>query len=97
MASPATSDTSTAASPSNPPSVELCTPPTEASFGTDEGPRHYRTVVNTLATTTPILDFDYSEECLLAVEEPVSFTEAEKESCWRRAMIKEMNSIEGYV
>ncbi|KAF0920717.1 hypothetical protein E2562_036418 [Oryza meyeriana var. granulata] len=46
--------------------VEFYTPPppTDASTGTDEGPRCYRTVANTLATTTPILDFDYNDESI---------------------------------
>lgn len=78
-----------------PPGMEFCSPPSDASEGTDEAPRRYRTVANTLATTTPILDFDYDDQCLMATEEPASFAEAEKESCWRKAMIEEMNSIEG--
>lgn len=74
--------------------IEFCTPPTDASRGTDEAPRCYRTVANTLATMQPILDFDYSEECLLSEEEPTSFLEAEKQSCCRKAMLEEMKSIE---
>lgn len=74
--------------------IEFCTPPTDASRGTDEAPRRYRTVANTLATMQPILDFDYSEECLLSEEEPTSFLEAEKQSCCRKAMLEEMKSIE---
>ncbi|KAF0904823.1 hypothetical protein E2562_037598 [Oryza meyeriana var. granulata] len=76
------------------PGVEFCTPPSNVSDGSDEAPQRYRTVANTLATTMPILDFDYGDECMVAMEEPTSFTEAEKESCWRKAMIEEMNSIE---
>ncbi|KAF0917215.1 hypothetical protein E2562_017118 [Oryza meyeriana var. granulata] len=63
------------------PGVEFVTPPSNASAGIDEAPRRYRTVANTLATTTPILYFDYGDECMLAMEEPTSFTEAEKQSC----------------
>ncbi|KAF0902043.1 hypothetical protein E2562_011859 [Oryza meyeriana var. granulata] len=76
------------------PRVEFCTPPSNASDGSDEAPQRYRKVANTLATTMQILDFDYGDECMVAMEEPTSFTEAEKESCWRKAMIEEMNSIE---
>lgn len=46
-------------------------------------------------TTLRILDFDYGDEFMMAVEEPTSFAEAEKEGCWRRAMLEEMQSIEG--
>lgn len=73
--------------------VEFCTLPTDARTNTDGAPRRYRTVANMLATTTPVLDFDYSNECLMAVEEPASFTEAEKQAWWRKAMIEEMNAI----
>ncbi|KAF0899848.1 hypothetical protein E2562_025103 [Oryza meyeriana var. granulata] len=62
--------------------VELCTPSTDASTMTDEAPHRYRTVPNTLATTSPILDFDYGDECLMAVEEPASFVEAKRQSYW---------------
>nr|ABB47448.2 retrotransposon protein, putative, Ty1-copia subclass [Oryza sativa Japonica Group] len=92
----ATSPTSSTGTATTLPSgVEFCSPPTDASEGTDEGPRSYRTVVNTLATLTPILDFNYSDQCLMAAEEPASFLEAEQESCWRKAMLEEMESIEG--
>ncbi|KAF0924200.1 hypothetical protein E2562_008497 [Oryza meyeriana var. granulata] len=77
--------------------VEFCTPPSNASDGSDEAPQRYRTVANTLATTMPILNFDYGDECMLAMEEPSSFTEAEKQSCWRKAMIEEITSIEDRV
>ncbi|KAF0935065.1 hypothetical protein E2562_029998 [Oryza meyeriana var. granulata] len=95
--SPITSSTPAVVSPgevvepviptSSVPGLEFCTPPSNASDGSDEAPRRYRTVANTLATTMPILDFDYGDECMVAMEEPTSFTEAKKESCWRKAMI----------
>lgn len=97
--SPATPDmapvSATGSGPASVPAVgvEFCTPPTDARTNTDGAPRRYRTVANTLATTTPVLDFDYSNECLMAVEEPASFTEAEKQAWWRKAMIEEMNAI----
>ncbi|KAF0891500.1 hypothetical protein E2562_009908 [Oryza meyeriana var. granulata] len=56
--------------PSTVAGIEFCTPPTDVSTGIDEAPRWYRTVVNTLATMSPILDFDYGDECLMAMEEP---------------------------
>ena len=74
----ATSQTSSTGTAKTLPSgVEFCSPPTDASEGTNEGPRRYRTVANTLATTAPILDFDYSDQCLMTAEEPANFLEAE--------------------
>ncbi|KAF0894218.1 hypothetical protein E2562_037278 [Oryza meyeriana var. granulata] len=67
--------------------VEFCTPLTDASAGTDEAPHRYRTVADTLTTTSPILNFDYGDECLMVVEEPANFVEAEKQGCWQKAMI----------
>nr|AAU90089.1 putative polyprotein [Oryza sativa Japonica Group] len=80
---------------SSPAGVEFCTPPSDASIESDGAPPRFRTVNNVLATTTPVLDFDYDDECLIAEQEPFSFKEAEKEQCWMKAMEEEMSSIEG--
>ena len=74
--------------------VEFCTPPSSVTPGTEEGPVRYRHVQDILSTTKPVLDFDYSDQCLLATEEPASFVEAEQHECWRKAMEEELRSIE---
>nr|CAE04466.3 OSJNBa0029L02.7 [Oryza sativa Japonica Group] len=74
--------------------VEFCTPPSSVTPGTEEGPVRYRRVQDILSTTEPVLDFDYSDQCLLATEEPASFVEAEQHECWRKAMEEELRSIE---
>lgn len=60
----------------------------------DDGPVRYRRVQDILSTTEPVLDFDYSDQCLLASEEPMSLAEAEQHVCWREAMQEELKSIE---
>lgn len=74
--------------------VEFATPPTDASQPSDEAPRRYRTLANINETTSPVREFQYSGLCLLAADEPASFTEAEVQACWRKAMIDEVKSIE---
>ncbi len=74
--------------------MEFCTPPTSVTPETDEGPVRYRRLQDIHSTPEPVLDFDYSDQCLVATEEPVSFVEAEKHECWRRATEEELRSIE---
>nr|CAH66624.1 OSIGBa0115A19.5 [Oryza sativa] len=80
--------------PEVPAGVEFCSPPNSVTPGTNEGPIRYRRVQDILSATEPVLDFDYSDQCLLASEEPMSLAEAEQQLCWRQAMQEELKSIE---
>ncbi|KAF0892609.1 hypothetical protein E2562_017328 [Oryza meyeriana var. granulata] len=63
---------------------------------TDGRPRRYCTLANMLTTTQLIptaTDSELAKLSFLSEEEPASFVEAEEQEWWRKAMVKEMNSI----
>nr|CAB3459387.1 unnamed protein product [Digitaria exilis] len=69
----------------------------------DDVPLRFRTLENLLGSDTPpgqatrVFNnpvFDNEVLMFASTEEPVSFKEAEKEECWRRAMEAEMEAIE---
>ena len=70
--------------------VQWATPPSNASAGTDEAPRRYRTVADLLDSTEEMDDVEYSGLCLVAAGELGSVEEAMTEDCWRKAMKVEM-------
>lgn len=75
--------------------VQWATPPSIESATASEGPRRYRTLKNIYDNTkVQELTESFSELCLLAAEEPSSFSEAEKLRWWQEAMQEELNSIE---
>lgn len=74
--------------------VEFAIPPTDALQPSDEAPWRNYTLANISNTTSPVREFQYSGLCLLVANEPASFTEAEVQACWHKAMIDEMKSIE---
>jgi hypothetical protein len=74
--------------------------PTPASTSTtmspwtepSEEPQGKRALDEIYAETSEV-EAEYSGLCLLGVEEPSTFSEAEKEMCWQNAMKEEMASI----
>ena len=73
--------------------TQWATPPSDASEGTNEAPRRYRTIADLLDSTEEV-DAEYSGLCLVAAGEPSSVEEALQEDCWRKAMRAEMQAIE---
>jgi len=73
--------------------IQWATPPTDASEGTNEAPRRYRTLPDLFESTDEIQNFEYSGLCLMASEEPATVEDALSEPCWREAMESEMKAI----
>jgi hypothetical protein len=90
----ATVTTPAPATPSSRVQVEYVTPPTGASIPSpgEEAPRRYRLLEDLLDTTVEV-QASHDDLCLFSGEEPGSFTEAEGERGWCRAMDEEMKSI----
>jgi hypothetical protein len=89
---PHTPISSTASQPAH--QMQWATPPSDASSGSDEAPRRFRTVSDLLDSTDIVENFEYSALCLTAVGEPSSVEEAMTKECWRQAMKAEMKAIE---
>uniref|UniRef100_A0ACD5Z920 Uncharacterized protein n=1 Tax=Avena sativa TaxID=4498 RepID=A0ACD5Z920_AVESA len=81
-----------------PPCRRFVTPPSNASQPSDEAPQRYREVQQLLDETEKV---ELQEEdatsalCLLGMEEPSNFQEANSNAAWRAAMKEEISSIEG--
>ncbi|KAM3310132.1 hypothetical protein ACQJBY_031052 [Aegilops geniculata] len=67
-------------------------PPSQATTDSS-GPRRYKTLKKVYKYTKPVM-LEYSDLCLLGVEEPANFVEASKSSSWMHAMDEEMKAIE---
>uniref|UniRef100_A0ACD5Y6T1 Uncharacterized protein n=1 Tax=Avena sativa TaxID=4498 RepID=A0ACD5Y6T1_AVESA len=86
------SGSATATGAESPENRHFVTPPNNASHPSDEAPRRYRLVQEILDETEEVEAI--SELCLMGMEEPSSFQEANAEAHWRIAMKEELESIE---
>ena len=67
-------------------------PPSQATTNFS-GPRRYKTLKKVYKYAKPVT-LEYSDLCLLGVEEPANFVEASRSSRWMDAMDEEMKTIE---
>jgi hypothetical protein len=67
--------------------------PGHSSGTSTSGPHKFRTLADLFDSTEEVHDFEYSGVCMLAVEEPNSVQQALEQTCWRKAMEEEMDSI----
>jgi hypothetical protein len=82
------------------PVPRFVSPPSNASQPSDEAPRRYRLVQQLLDETEEVEWLQEEQEaisslCLLGMEEPNTFQEANSDAAWRTAMKDELDSIEG--
>jgi len=76
-----------------PPTQEVnqwATPPQGQSVDSEGAPLRYKTLSELFDETHEVEDYEYSNMCLLAADEPVSVDEALEEECWKSAMETEL-------
>ena len=72
--------------------TQFVSPPSQATTNFS-GPRRYKTLKKVYKYAKPVT-LEYSDLCLLGVEEPANFVEASRSSSWMHAMDEEMKTIE---
>lgn len=65
---------------------------TSGSASSVDGPICYCEIQDVYGSA-PVVEHDYNELCMIAMEEPESHAEAGKHICWRRAMQEELEAI----
>jgi hypothetical protein len=90
--SPKSAPSPTTPAPATPGSPRTPTGSTTTDTSSESEPLRFRNISSIYRDSVPI-DLEYSGLCLLGIEEPANFNEANGVPIWRRAMEEELSSI----